>query len=65
MDKPFFIQHFSSKNPPGKPDRHPACASLSDGQLVITLRGPVARRLDDDVDWARMRGLPRKGGETV
>ena len=65
MDKQFFIQHFFSKNPPGKPDRHPACAPLCDGQLVVTPRGPAARRLEDDVDWGRMRGLPRKGGETV
>ena len=64
MDKLFFIQHFFSKNPPGKPDRYPAFASLSDGQLVATSRGPAARRHEDDVDWGRMRGLPRKGGET-
>jgi hypothetical protein len=65
MDKLFFIQHFFSKNPLGKPDRLPACASLSDGQLLVTSRGPAARRLEDDVDWGRMRGLPRKGGEMV
>jgi hypothetical protein len=65
MDKLFFIQHFFSKNPPGKPDRHPACASLSDGRLVMTPRGPAARHPIDDVDWGHMRGLPRKGGETA
>ncbi|WP_322399608.1 hypothetical protein [Massilia luteola] len=65
MDKLFFIQHFFSKKPPAKPDRHPACASLSDGRLVVTARGPAARHLSDDVDWGHMRGLPRKGGETA
>jgi hypothetical protein len=65
MDKLFFIQHFLSKNPLGKPDRHPTYASLSDGQLAVTSRGAAARRVEDDVDWGRMRGLPRKGGETV
>ena len=65
MDKLFFIQHFFSKNPRGKPDRLPACASLSDGELLVTARGPAARRPEDDADWGRMRGLPRKGGETA
>lgn len=65
MDKLFFIQHFFYKNPPGKPDRHPACASLSDGQWVVTSRGPAARHLIDDVDWGHIRGLARKGGETA
>ena len=65
MDKLFFIQHFFSKNPLGKPDRLPACVSLSDVQWVAPSRGPAARRLEDDVDWGRVRGLPRKGGETV
>jgi hypothetical protein len=65
MDQLFFIQHFFFKKPLGKPDRHPACASLSDGQLVVTSRDPAARRLEDDVDWGRLRGLPKKGGETI
>ncbi len=65
MDKLFFIQNFFSKNPPGKPGRQPACASLSDGQLAVTSRGSAARRYEDDVDWGRVRGLPRKGGETL
>ncbi|WP_198117398.1 hypothetical protein [Massilia rhizosphaerae] len=65
MDKLFFIQHFLSKDPLGKPERHPVCASLSDGQLVVTSRGPAARRVEDDLDCGRLRGLPRKGGETM
>lgn len=61
MDKLFFIQNFYSKKVLGKPDRHPACASLSDGQLALAARGPAGHRLEDDVDWSRMRDLPRKG----
>jgi hypothetical protein len=38
---------------------------LSDGQLVVTSRDPAARRLEDDVDWGRLLGLPKKGGETI
>ena len=64
MDKLFFIQHFFSKNTPGRSGRQPACAPLSDGQLAVASRGPAARRHEDDVDWGRVRGLPRKGGET-
>jgi hypothetical protein len=61
MDKLFFIQNFSSKKPLGKPDRHPSCAPLSDGRLALAARGPAGRRLEDDVDWNRMRDLPKKG----
>jgi hypothetical protein len=61
MDKLFFIQNFFSKKTLGKPDRHPACALLSDGQLALAARGPAGRRLEDDVDWSRMRDLPKKG----
>jgi hypothetical protein len=60
MDKLFFIQNFYFKKPQTKPDRHPVCASLSDSQLAAPSRGPAGRRQEDDVDWGRMRGLPRK-----